>query len=138
MSQHVFSIRTNLIIFAILMALLVVTVVVALGFDFGIFEIPIAMTIALVKAVLIMLYFMHLKFSSKLTWLFAGSGTLWLLILIAFTLSDFLGRNWVSPILHAGPNREVATTYFGGDPDPDSALIELGHGESTTHIDGGH
>ncbi len=87
------------------------------------------MAIAIVKAVLIMMYFMHLKFSSKLTWLFAGSGTLWLAILIAFLLADFLGRNWVSPIIHAGPNRQIATSYFGGSPDPDEALINMAHGD---------
>ena len=89
MSQHVFSIKSNLIVFAILMGLLVLTVVVALAFDLGIFEIPIALTIAMIKAMVIMLYFMHLRYSSQLTWLFAGSGTLFLVILIAFTLSDF-------------------------------------------------
>lgn len=129
MSQHVFTLKTNLIIFAILMGLLVLTVVAALGFEFGPLEVPIAMAIAIVKAVLIMMYFMHLKFSSKLTWLFAGSGTLWLAILIAFLLADFLGRNWVSPIIHAGPNRQIATSYFGGSPDPDEALINMAHGD---------
>lgn len=121
MSQHVFTIRTNLIIFAILMALLVITVAVS-ALDLGALEIPIALTIAFIKAILIMLYFMHLKFSSKLTWLFAGSGTLWLVILIAFSMSDFLSRGWLSPIVTSDTSREYAQDYFGGMPDPDSNL----------------
>jgi cytochrome c oxidase subunit 4 len=134
MSQHVFSLRTNFIIFGILMALLVLTVVVALALDLGAFEVPVAMTIAMVKAVLIMMYFMHLKFSSKLTWLFASSGLLWLVILIAFTMSDFLSRGWLSPIVTAEIPRDLAIDYFGGLPDPDTAFegsageIPHGHG----------
>lgn len=133
MSQHVFSIRANLIIFAILMALMVLTVVVALYGDFGMLEIPIALTIATVKAVLIMLYFMHLRFSSRLTWLFAGSGTFWLLILIAFSLSDFLSRGWISPIVYSGESREAASAYFGGVPDPDTYLLNSSHDDSGSH-----
>lgn len=124
MSQHVFTIRTNLIIFAILMALLVLTVLAAVAVDLGPLEIPVAMTIALVKAVLIMLFFMHLKFSSRLTWLFAGSGTLWLVILIAFTLSDFLSRGWISPIVTEPAPRQAAINYFGGVPDPGMEIYQ--------------
>lgn len=136
MSQHVISLRTNFIIFAILMALMVLTVVVALVFELGVLEIPIALTIATIKAVLIMLYFMHLRFSSRLTWLFAGSGTFWLLILIAFSLSDFLSRGWISPILHQGESREAASAYFGGLPDPDTVLMNVAHDESGAHHTG--
>nr|WP_261345981.1 cytochrome C oxidase subunit IV family protein [Tautonia rosea] len=136
MSQHVISIRTNLIIFAILMALMVLTVVVALVFEFGVFEIPIALTIATIKAVLIMLYFMHLRFSSRLTWLFAGSGLFWLLILIAFSLSDFLSRGWISPIVVSGESREAASAYFGGLPDPDTVLLNSNSGEASGHHSG--
>ncbi|RUL89569.1 cytochrome C oxidase subunit IV family protein [Tautonia sociabilis] len=133
MSQHVFTIKTNLIIFAILMVLLVVTVGVAY-LELGVLEIPIALTIAVVKAVLIMLYFMHLRYSSRLTWLFAGSGTLWLLILLAFSLSDFLSRGWISPIVTQEPSLDTASAYFGGLPDPDTGLVlsdpEEAHGDS--------
>ncbi|QDV37095.1 cytochrome C oxidase subunit IV family protein [Tautonia plasticadhaerens] len=134
MSQHVFTIRTNLIIFAILMALLALTVAVS-TLDLGALEIPIALTIAFVKAILIMLYFMHLRFSSRLTWLFAGSGTFWLLILIAFSMSDFLSRGWLSPIVTTGTTRDYAQDYFGSLPDPDSNLSLSTH--ETTGESGG-
>jgi cytochrome c oxidase subunit IV len=56
-----------------------------------------AMTIAVVKTALVMLYFMHLRYSSYLTLLFAGAGIFWLGILIVLTVSDYLSRGWVGP-----------------------------------------
>ena len=53
------------------------------------------MSIACSKGLLVVLYFMHVKYSSKLTWVFAGSGVLWLLILFALTLSDYVSRGWI-------------------------------------------
>jgi cytochrome c oxidase subunit 4 len=44
---------------------------------------------------LVILYFMHVRWSSRLTWVFAGSGFLFLLILLVFTLSDFWTRGWL-------------------------------------------
>jgi len=44
---------------------------------------------------LVIFYFMHVRYSSPLTWVFAGAGFLWLIILIVLTLSDFLTRNWL-------------------------------------------
>ena len=55
-------------------------------------NIIIAMTIAVVKAVLIILYFMHVRFSSKLVWLFAGAAFYWVVILFALTLTDYMSR----------------------------------------------
>ena len=56
------------------------------------FNAVIAMTIALVKMLLIILFFMHVRYSSRLTWLFAAAGFLWLAILILLTLNDYLTR----------------------------------------------
>ena len=52
----------------------------------------IAMAIALTKMLLIILYFMHVRYSSRLTWIFAGAGFLWLAILIFLTFNDYLTR----------------------------------------------
>lgn len=38
---------------------------------------------------------MHLKYSSRLTWVFAGAGFFWLFILFGFTLSDYISRDWI-------------------------------------------
>src|SRR5207248_3027754 len=60
--------------------------------NLGAFNLIIALTIAIAKAILIALFFMHLKSSSRLLHLAASAGVLWLLILIALTFSDYLAR----------------------------------------------
>ena len=59
-------------------------------------NISVALTIAVIKAVLVMLYFMHLRYSSRLTILFASAGVFWLGIMLVLTLSDYISRGWVS------------------------------------------
>ena len=56
---------------------------------------PIAMTIAAAKAVLIVLFFMHVYYSHHLTSIVSVASFLWLGILLAFTLSDYLSRGWL-------------------------------------------
>jgi cytochrome c oxidase subunit 4 len=56
----------------------------------------VALIIASTKAVLVMLVFMHLRHSTKLTWIVAAAGFLWLGIMIAFTFADYLSRNAIS------------------------------------------
>jgi cytochrome c oxidase subunit 4 len=79
------------VIYVLLLAFLGVTVAVA-EFDLGWANLPMALTIATAKAVLIMLYFMQVRFSSPLTWLVAGAGFYWLAILIGGTAHDYLTR----------------------------------------------
>ncbi len=74
-------------IFGALMILTLITVAVAFQ-DFGIFNNIIALTIAGIKTTLVVLFFMHVKYESKLTKLFTAAGFIWLAILIAFTLQD--------------------------------------------------
>ena len=76
------------------MALLVLTVAVAY-LDLGPLGLAIAMAIATVKAVLILLYFMHVKFASPLTWVFSGAAFFWLAIMFALTLNDYLTRDFL-------------------------------------------
>jgi cytochrome c oxidase subunit 4 len=94
MSGHILPKTTYYTIFAILMILLAVTVGVAF-IDVGPFNIVIAMTIAVIKAMLVILYFMHVKFSSRLTWIFAGVGFFWLIILVGLTMTDYVSRSWI-------------------------------------------
>jgi cytochrome c oxidase subunit 4 len=54
-----------------------------------------AMTIAVTKAVLIILYFMHVLYSSRLSWVWVGAGFFWLVIMFALTFSDYLTRGWL-------------------------------------------
>ena len=94
MSAHVAPRKMYYTIFASLMVLTLVTVLVA-RIDLGIMNTVVALTIAVAKALLVVLYFMHVRWSSQLTKVFVAAGLLWLIILIAMTLSDFFTRNWI-------------------------------------------
>lgn len=96
--HHVVPVRTYLTVFVILLVLVVVTVGASF-IDLGIASVIIALGIATVKAGLIMLYFMHLRYSSKLTWVFAGLGFFGLVIMILIALGDYVARgNAVVPV----------------------------------------
>lgn len=94
MSEHIVSIRVYLTIFAALMVGTALTVWA--GFqDFpGPLNVIIALTIAVVKATLVVLYFMHVRYSSRLIWLIVAAALFWLVILFALTFSDYLTRGW--------------------------------------------
>src|SRR5258707_750593 len=57
-----------------------------------------AMTIAVVKATLVILYFMHVRYSPRLIWLVIGSALFWLAIMFALTISDYWTRTWLPPL----------------------------------------
>lgn len=97
MAEHVSSPKLYFLIFALLMVLTVLTVVVAY-FDFGVLNDVVALTIATSKALLVVLFFMHVKYSSRLTALTALSGVVFLAILIGFTLNDYLTRGDLLPV----------------------------------------
>ena len=60
--------------------------------NLGPFNLIFALTIAITKALLVILFFMHVKGSSPVLRLGAGAAVLWLLILIALTLDDYITR----------------------------------------------
>src|SRR5215472_11855713 len=62
--------------------------------NLGIFNPVVALTIAVMKAVLVILFFMHVRYSSKLTMVTVSAGFFWLLIMITLSLSDYLSRYW--------------------------------------------
>jgi len=94
MSQHTVSTRIYFAVFAALLVLTALTVGAALV-DLGQLNTPVALAIAVTKALLVILFFMHVRYSTQLTWLVVGSGFVWLAILILFTLSDLLTRGWL-------------------------------------------
>ncbi len=67
--------------------------------DLGPFNLMVALAIAITKAILIALFFMHIKGSSRVLHVAALAGVIWLLILISLTLGDYLTRGWV-PLNH--------------------------------------
>ncbi len=91
MSEHVTSVKVYLAVFAALMVLTAVTVGVAF-IHLGAFNDVVALAIAVVKATLVVLFFMHVYHSTKLTKVVVVAGFLWLAILIALTMSDYLTR----------------------------------------------
>lgn len=62
----------------------------------GYWNVIIAMTIACVKATLVVLYFMHVRYSSRLIWVVFTSALFWLIILFALTFADYWTRAWLS------------------------------------------
>jgi cytochrome c oxidase subunit 4 len=83
--------RTYLLIFLALLALTVVTVMAAFV-HLGRMNDVVALTIAVTKALLVLLYFMHLRHSAVLTRLAVAAGVFWLATMVAFTLSDVMTR----------------------------------------------
>ena len=91
--SHISPKRTYLAIFGALMALTALTVYVAYR-HLGIFNFPVAISIAFLKASLVVLFFMHVKYSSKLTKLLVGSTFFFLASLFGLTMTDYMSRGW--------------------------------------------
>jgi cytochrome c oxidase subunit 4 len=58
-------------------------------------HIAVGLVFGAVKALLVVLFFMHLLHSQRMTWLVAGAGLFWLAIMLVLTLSDYLTRPWL-------------------------------------------
>lgn len=93
MPEPTFSRKTYLAVFVALLVLTYLTYSIS-QVDLGAFNITAALSIAVIKALLVALYFMHLRFSPWLEWVVFGGGLYWLGILIALTMSDYLTRGW--------------------------------------------
>ena len=95
MSAHVAPRSLYYLIFLALMVGTILTVLVA-KYDLGALNNVVMLTIACGKALLVILFFMHVRWSSRLTWVIAGSGFFWLLILLGITMTDYMTRGWVA------------------------------------------
>ena len=91
MSAHIAPKKLYFSIFGTLIILTAITVGVAF-IDLGPLNTVVALSIAFVKATLVVLFFMHLKYSNRLTAMVAASGLVWLVILLAHTFSDYMAR----------------------------------------------
>jgi cytochrome c oxidase subunit 4 len=94
MSAHVVPIRVYLAIFLALMVGTALTVVAATHDFPGQLNTVIALTIAVIKGTLVVLYFMHVRYGSRLISLIIASALFWLVILFALTFSDYFTRGW--------------------------------------------
>jgi cytochrome c oxidase subunit 4 len=96
MSEHVSSPKMYVMVFLALLVLTVITVAVAYQ-DLGAFNDIVALTIATTKALLVVLFFMHVKYSTRLTALTAVGGIFFLAILLFITLNDYMSRGLILP-----------------------------------------
>jgi cytochrome c oxidase subunit 4 len=94
MSGHVAPKSLYYMIFLALMIGTIITVAVAFV-DLGYFNNVVMLTIACAKALLVVLFFMHVRWSTRLTWVVVGSGFFWLMIMFVLTMSDYLSRGWM-------------------------------------------
>jgi cytochrome c oxidase subunit 4 len=97
MSEHTDSVTTYTLVFVALLVLTGVTTAVAYV-DLGPFSVVAALAIAVVKMLLVALFFMHLRHSTTLTRIVVIGGLLWLAILIGLSMADFVSRGWLNSI----------------------------------------
>jgi cytochrome c oxidase subunit 4 len=102
MSEHIVPIRIYVTIFLVLLVGTALTVLAAfhdftyhLGSRTIQLNTLIAMTIAITKATFVVLYFMHVRYSSRLVWVIVTSALFWLVIMFALTFADYRTRGWL-------------------------------------------
>lgn len=93
MFAHVIPKRTYFLIFGALLALTALTTGMAYV-DLGVWNTIVALAIAVCKATLVALFFMHLRWSTHMMRVVLVSALIWLGILISLTTSDFFTRDW--------------------------------------------
>jgi len=92
-TDHILPKRVYFTIFGILILCTYLTVQIAF-FDLGPLNTIAALGIAVLKATLVVLFFMHVKYSTRLTWAVVLGSLFWFGILIAITMADYLTRGW--------------------------------------------
>jgi cytochrome c oxidase subunit IV len=94
MTEHIVTKKQYALIFAILMLLTLATTAIGM-IDLGRLNVVVALVIATIKALLVVLFFMHIYWSSKLNKLVVVSGVVWLALLLWLTLTDVFSRGWL-------------------------------------------
>ena len=96
MSEHIVPVRVYVTIFLVLLVGTALTVAAAfVDFPWRLNTV-VALTIATIKATFVVLYFMHVRYSSRLIWVIMAAALFWMAILFAFTFSDYMTRDWIS------------------------------------------
>ena len=97
MSEHIVPVKVYITIFLVLLVGTALTVAAAfVDFQLPFINTIVALTIATIKATFVVLYFMHVRYSSRLIWVIMAAALFWMAILFAFTFSDYLTRDWIS------------------------------------------
>jgi cytochrome c oxidase subunit 4 len=96
MAETIVRKRTYLVVWAGLMVLTSVTALVSC-INLGQWNAPVALAIACTKALLVALFFMHLRYeSSKIVWVWVLAGVFWLSVLFFLSMTDFLTRQFLN------------------------------------------
>ncbi|HEU5453254.1 MAG TPA: cytochrome C oxidase subunit IV family protein [Terriglobales bacterium] len=94
MSEHVIAWKTYLWVWLALMALMAITAFLS-TVDLGQWNTPVALAIGVVKALLVVFFFMHVRYESqKMIWAVVVAGVVWLFIMMGLTMTDMLTRTW--------------------------------------------
>ncbi|MGE5111782.1 MAG: cytochrome C oxidase subunit IV family protein [Acidobacteriaceae bacterium] len=96
MSEHIVSPKIYVAIFISLSILTIATYSIA-KLDLGPFNALVAIVIAMIKSLLVILFFMHVKYSPKMTKVTLISGFFFLLILLSLSMTDYISRPWTGP-----------------------------------------
>ena len=100
MAEHVVSRKTYIVVWIALMALMVLTAGLS-RIDLGEWSTVVAMVIAVIKALLVILFFMHVRYEDqKITWVVVIAGFFWLGILLALSMTDYLSRGYLGVAGH--------------------------------------
>jgi cytochrome c oxidase subunit 4 len=94
MAEHIVTKKQYSLVFGALLLLTFVTTAVGM-MDLGRLNVVVALVIAVIKAMLVVLFFMHIYWSTKLTRVIVVSGIAWLGLLLWLTLTDVLSRGWL-------------------------------------------
>jgi cytochrome c oxidase subunit IV len=101
MSEHIVQKKVYFVIFGLLIVFTILTYYAAqvnLDNVFRGANTVVALTIAVIKATLVVLYFMHVRYSTRLTWVIVAAAIFWLGILFVYTMSDYATRpNGLTP-----------------------------------------
>lgn len=116
MAQHIVPVSTYYRVFAFLMIGLVLTVTCA-QIEHDLLNTIFAITIASAKVIVILLYFMHVRYSSRMTQILCCAGFAWFFILIAFLAADYQTRGWpLGPTPQTNWIENTATEPFQSAP----------------------
>jgi cytochrome c oxidase subunit IV len=94
MNAHVVPVKVYVTVFATLLVMTATTTAIS-GIDLGPWNTVVALGIAVFKASLVVLFFMHAKYSPRLTNMVILAGIFWLALLLLITFSDFASRGWL-------------------------------------------
>lgn len=94
MTEHITPVKTYVLVCIALLVLAFLTYAASF-LDLGLWHTPVALAIAVAKALLIITFFMHARYSTGITRVVIGAGLLWLGILIVGTMDDLITRGWL-------------------------------------------